>query len=899
MSSSTTRQSSYPILAAILVLILHLFAFAGEAAPRNSRRPTSPSTSNLQVKKWTVMIFMAADNNLEKGTDADLNEYEEVGSTGDVNLVVQIDRNGKYTQDSPIKWTGTKRFLIQKDNKPQEFTSKELMDLGEVDMADPNTLVEFARWCRENFPAERYALIFWNHGTGWKEIQPDLSASIQWAPSPQLEQALNSISYNISYDDTSGTSMDIPTLGTTLKSVVEVLGKPLEIVGFDACLMQMVEVGFSLAPHAKCMVGSADLETERGWPNDTIFRILTTRPDLDGPKFGELVVAAYKDSYSAGSQGNAAVTLSAMDLSKIPSFLKVLDEFCAAAKRNISDIDKFEQAREEALKYVYKDYIDLGHFLRLLEAKTTSPELKKAAGEAFEALMGPRRKGGLVAVEKHTGTKYDESCGVSIFFPDRSGFRTYKKRYKMLEMSKQHKWFEFLQEMESPSIPYLKIQEVVLDDKNHDGRIAPGESVKVKLLIRNLGKQTLKGIDGKIESGSNAISPKKADFSLAELPAPGKESLIPCIDFTVAADTALDTAVPLSITIQGEGIPAATYKTTFYVKSSFMSSGNVLLVFTDGFSPAAPILQAMLRDNKIKFDIWDRMLDGDVKPDVLKRYKDGWVLFSVQDSSDPQRPTSGEIEALTGFLKSGGRLVLSGQDLAFGLRETPFLKDFCKVGFVQDDTNVHVVKGTNGFVKEAVFQIFGGDGANNQKWPDEMDTLSGARTIMKFEPGARDLANDDDMNGPDLKPNSPTRGVKSSGTAGVSVNDGYRLMLFAFGLEAINSVPQRNSMIQAIAAFMNPEVDSQIRDLAIVTRRANGTTRSGQFLDDVELVNELQDRIARQVQERFESDPGLAAKALETIGSLPEDVKPGFGNLEKNIRSLLEFKRQHGTVIPR
>jgi len=48
----------------------------------------------------------------------------------------------------------------------------------------------------------------------------------------------------------------------------------------------------------------------------------------------------------------------------------------------------------------------------------------------------------------------------------------------------------------------------------------------------------------------------------------------------------------------------------------------------------------------------------------------------------------------------------------------------------------------NGFAGGATYQIYGGDGANNQKWPDEIDAMNGASVIMKFEEGARDLAND-------------------------------------------------------------------------------------------------------------------------------------------------------------
>jgi hypothetical protein len=41
------------------------------------------------------------------------------------------------------------------------------MDLGEADMADGSTLVDFVTWTVQNYPADRYMLIMSDHGMGW------------------------------------------------------------------------------------------------------------------------------------------------------------------------------------------------------------------------------------------------------------------------------------------------------------------------------------------------------------------------------------------------------------------------------------------------------------------------------------------------------------------------------------------------------------------------------------------------------------------------------------------------------------------------------------------------------------------------------------------------------------
>ncbi|NLI76953.1 MAG: hypothetical protein GX442_11000 [Candidatus Riflebacteria bacterium] len=899
MSSNTHRSLSQ------LAIMVCLFAFLGtlvvEAATRPPRRDDPPAAK----RKWTFMVFMAADNNLEGGTETDINEMETIGSTKDVAILVEVDRIGKYSQGSDWKWPSTKRFVIKKDADPKKVTSPVAQDLGEVDTADPQALIDFVQWCKATAPAERYALILWNHGTGWKEISPDVYASVDEVPVPLpsagLADALSNISYNISYDNTSGTSMDIPTLQTTLAKVAETLGQPIDLLGFDACLMQMVEVAHAVAPSALFQVGSTDLEPERGWPYDAIISALAAKPAMDGRKLGEIVVSTYKESYQMGSQGNVAVTLSLLDLAKTKEFTQSLNQFAAAIKKDIAEIDRIEQARDEALKYVYKDYLDLGHFLKLLAARSSRAEVKSACNETYKALMGTADSPGFVARNAFTGEKYKEARGVSIFFPERSGFRAYKKRYAALGFASEGGWYKFLEEFEAPTLPYLKIMEVILVDANQDGRIAAGEEVKVRLKVRNFGKKAAAQTTLTGKTASDLLDRKTFGTTLATTPAPGKETVVEAFSFTVSPQAPENSEVTVQFTLAGTGAPPSTYRTTFFVKAPFASSGHVLLVLTDGFSPASPVLQAMFQEAKVKFDIWDRMLDGDLKPEVLKRYLDGWVFISVQDSSDQQQLTASELDALSGFLKAGGRAVLSGQDLAFTLRENAFAKNLCRISFVQDDINVHVVSGTGGFAKDGTFQIYGGDGANNQKWPDEIDAQSGAKVLMKYNEGARDIANDSEMNGPDLKPGSLSRGIKSSGAAAVAVNDGYRLMFFAFGLEAINAASQRQAIFADIQKFMTPSVDAQVRDLAGAShRRAARQPRTSREQEEtIDLLSSIENRLTRSIKQRMETDPAYGRQIIETIEGLPEAPRQSIQGFEKNIRSLLEFNRQHGTVIPR
>ena len=855
------------------------------------------------LREWTFMLFMAADNNLESGTAPDINELEKYGSNDKIAFVAQIDLNGNFNNDSELKWTGTKRFFIEKDTSFRKMTSPAIEDLGEVDMATPEALTDFVKWAKDNYPAKRYALILWNHGTGWKEISPNIM-ELEMPPvelSEGLTNAIENISYNISYDDSSYSSMDIPTLNKTLGEVKKILGQPIDLLGFDACLMQMAEVAWAAAAHANFQVACPDQEPERGWPYDLIAGSMHKKPTMTAEELGKTIISSYKKSYSGGTQGNTAVILSLLNLKMARNFKEKLDDFCVELRKNISDIDKIERCRDEALKYSYGDYIDLAHFLYLLGKTSIKTTTRSTAAALYKAIIGEKKKGGFISGLAASGEKFKNARGLSIFFPTRQGFKTYVNRYKALSFCRDTEWFKMLQETSNPNLPYFKIEDAILADKNKDGRIAAGEEVTLYLNVRNLGRKTLTQAKVNCQTSSEFLGQKSFSVDIQKLPGPNKTELIQAFTFKVSETTPVHSEITLNVTLKGQGIPVSTIKTTFYVKEPFASTGHALLVMTDTFSPAGPAITEMLNSANIQFDTWDRVLDGDLRPEVLKRYLNGWVLVIVQDSTPQQSLTESEVSALNEFLGSGGRLVLNGQDLAFSLRDSSFLRDKCKVSFIQDDVNVHVVAGKNGFANNQTFQIFGGDGANNQKWPDEIDAMPGAQAIMRYEERARDMADESQMVGPSHKPGSKSKGIKSSGTCAVKVIDGYRLLLFTFGIEAINNKSQRTMFMKEVAKVMQPDISAEMRNYANASnsRSRSRSINESDVIERTDLLSNMENRLISDIRNEMNLDPQAGRNILRQIELLPENERNALKNLKKNIHSLLEFDSQHGTLRPR
>ncbi|MHA1294355.1 MAG: clostripain-related cysteine peptidase, partial [Promethearchaeota archaeon] len=109
-------------------------------------------------KKWTFMVYVDADCNLEDAGIDDVNEMETVGSDSNINILVQMDRIPGY-DSSNGDWTGAKRYYITKDYSGSTISSSVIQNLGEVNMGSPSTLSSFIQWGKSNYPADYYGLI--------------------------------------------------------------------------------------------------------------------------------------------------------------------------------------------------------------------------------------------------------------------------------------------------------------------------------------------------------------------------------------------------------------------------------------------------------------------------------------------------------------------------------------------------------------------------------------------------------------------------------------------------------------------------------------------------------------------------------------------------------------------
>ena len=368
------------------------------------------------LKNWTFMVYLDADNDLEKYGIKDLNEMEKIGSSDEVNVLVLFDRwngtNGEPEDDdtSNGNWTNTKAYFVTKDDDSDNINSIELDDMGEENMGDPNTLSDFVNNSIKNFPAQRYALVIWNHGAGFLGVCVDEQNNGDYLSMNDLNYALQNINNNIS--------------------------QKIDFIGFDACLMQMAEVGFEMEEYVDYCVASEETEPGDGWNYETILNNLTASPEMEPEQFARSIVLDYFNNY--GKNNN--YTMSAIDLMQLKSLGRDIDDF---SNRLIDNFSKYENEIRGSRNNVqtYDNFgvedVDLFHFASLIKENIDNTDIKNSSQMLMDAIN-------ITVIAEEHGDESENSSGLSIYFPLNQSY--YFEIYKEIIMPNSATWDEFLQE---------------------------------------------------------------------------------------------------------------------------------------------------------------------------------------------------------------------------------------------------------------------------------------------------------------------------------------------------------------------------------------------------------------------------------------------------------------------
>jgi hypothetical protein len=457
---------------------------------RDSKKDQNPNRTNEAasspgiISEWTIMVFMNGDNNLEPDALADFAEIAAIGSNDEVNIIVQMDLIGKYVMNA---WTQTLRFRITKDMPP--LPKNAIMDIGEANMGDQKVLQDFVTWSLSKYPAKKFALVVWDHGQGYRlmlanqKMSGDLEKQIfntTVDPSGSFSAVLDSMreaiedkNINITVGDpfrscsqspfkscsNDETSDDELFNSEIQEALIQSLNKKkLDVLGFDACLMGMIETAYAMRNVSKNLVGSEELEPGSGWQYNDWLGKLMAQPSMDGQQLSKVLV----DSYANISSYYSNNTLAGTDITEFDDVALKISSFANTLKNSLhTDLPAIIAARKECSVYapdpyhepIPKDYffhIDFIRFCDQIIQKTKNVQLKTDAERARNAVS--KSIIGNFRSESRAG-KFG-SNGLAIYFPEsdkqyksdifeQNGYKK-NNTYYPVEFVQKQAWADFL-----------------------------------------------------------------------------------------------------------------------------------------------------------------------------------------------------------------------------------------------------------------------------------------------------------------------------------------------------------------------------------------------------------------------------------------------------------------------
>ena len=330
-------------------------------------------------QRLTVMVYMCGSS-LESAYGAGTRDMDEMTAalrSEDITLLVMTGGSLKW-QNHEID---PEALTITRIGMKNGRTGSAVVDRQpSASMGDPDTLTYFLNFAADNYPADNYGLIMWDHGNGPME---GLCLDERFKPD----------------------RMDVEELAEALhKSPFS--KEKLEWIGFDACLMESVEIALQVAPYVRYMIGSEETEPEDGWDYSFLADI---DADTDGAETGRLIV----DYYIRDAKPGEFKTLSCIDLSRIEALRTRLDELFSLWQNDVDPQTYSAIAKQRKAIMGYgldvarnmrdHDLVDLGDLISTLSRENQS--VGSLVSEAIDEVV------------LHKASTLDDSSGLSVYFP--------------------------------------------------------------------------------------------------------------------------------------------------------------------------------------------------------------------------------------------------------------------------------------------------------------------------------------------------------------------------------------------------------------------------------------------------------------------------------------------------
>ena len=287
--------------------------------------------SSIKGQDRTIMVYMI-------GSDL---ESEAAAASLDITEIKEAVFDPEHTKIL-IYTGGTKKWALSEisaeENAIFEVVDGNINKVQTYDkrtMTNPQNVVDFIDFAYENYPADLYDIVFWDHGGG-----PILG-------------------YGLDENSLTGAPMKVTALAKALAETKLVTsGKRFDLIGFDACLMGSAEVAKAMSPYGDYMVASEEVEPGDGWNYSFLNDLGEERKAKNTEELGRSIIDNYSSYYENYSY-DVDTSLSLIDLKKVNKLADSVDELFSSVKDEIT-VQTFSQysrlmTREQVYGYTGRD----------------------------------------------------------------------------------------------------------------------------------------------------------------------------------------------------------------------------------------------------------------------------------------------------------------------------------------------------------------------------------------------------------------------------------------------------------------------------------------------------------------------------------------------------------------
>ena len=387
------RKTTRSFISLVVLLVL-LLSMTGSVFAAPSSAPPSARA------KWTVMVYIAGDNNLEDYVVKDLElELAPTGSSANVQVVALADRAPGY-DTSYGDWQTTKLYHVTQGMKADAASA--VADWGERNMGDKQTLIDFVTWTKTNYPADHYALYFWGHGWNWHP---------GW----------------VMLDDTNNDTLDMDEVKAALPAIGFI-----DMVGFDGCNMASIEVQMLWRGHATALSHSQEYVGWDGIEYDLVLAQLAANPNMTA----DAVAIATSQSASNDKTWSAVAVDARLD-----ALITAVDQWSVALSNGLAaNRSKYNRAFGATRSFwqapMDKDLYDMAYEVN----RNVADANIKAKSQAVMTAIN-----NVVLHERHVNA-YADVHGITIYHISKASEKDADYSYyrAMLDFALQTRWDEFL-----------------------------------------------------------------------------------------------------------------------------------------------------------------------------------------------------------------------------------------------------------------------------------------------------------------------------------------------------------------------------------------------------------------------------------------------------------------------